>query len=138
MTPTGSEPAFHLVPILITQTSAGAREHQESVAHQRGACGADLRTRAEARVEQRVTVKRAQAFEHGIVYRLPRGLIHRFAVPVQAEPSEIVHDHAVGAGEHTWGGDVLDAQIDRLMARPCGKPRGEHGERVAQMHAPRR
>ena len=44
------------------------------------------------------------------------GLIYGRAVPVKAEPLQVVHDEVGRSGDDTWFVDVFDAQVDCVVA----------------------
>ena len=45
-------------------------------------------------------------------------LVDGIAVPVEAEPGEIVHNPPVGVRQYAWGIDVLDTQQHACPVRP--------------------
>ena len=63
------------------------------------------------------------------------GLIYGRAVPVKAEPLQVVHDEVGRSGDDTWFVDVFDAQVDCVVAAACGKPCTQHRVDVADVHA---
>ena len=113
----------------------GMAVHHEAVALVGGRGGANVGTRAETGVQHTL---RAQAFESVFVSFSALGLEHRFAIPVEAEPMQVIHHELVRTGDHTRLVHVLDTHQHAVATRAGRKPCTQHGVHVADMHAPRR
>ena len=124
-----------LVGMVVQQAAARAGVHHEAVALVGGRGGANVGTRAETGVQHTL---RAQAFESVFVSFSALGLEHRFAIPVEAEPMQVIHHELVRTGDHTRLVHVLDTHQHAVATRAGRKPCTQHGVHVPDMHAPRR
>lgn len=81
---------------------------------------------------------RFQAGERLLVAGEPGGLYPRFAVPIQAEPTQVDESLFHGTGFDAWRVDVLETKEQSATLLACRQPGNQVGPCIANMLRPRR
>lgn len=144
------------MPLNGRQSATGARIHDEPVAFVRSGGGTNIGARAETRVKQRrlrvstihcgfrrrvrgaydiVQRHATQGINSLLVPVKPRRLVDRFTIPIQPQPTHIIHNPPVGIPHHARSVDILNPQNQFSAAGPHAQPSGERRIRIADMHA---